>query len=212
MATLAIIDRPAEIIDIVTWKSWQASNHPAQLVDVRSATEFACGHLPGAINIPLEQIELRTSDLSDHAPVVLVCQAGTRARLAAELLQPSGKNLVILDGGTSAWINAGNPAVCCTASRWALERQVRLIAGLLVISGVALGFIVSPWFFGIAAFIGCGLTFAGATNICPMGELLARLPWNRIKTRAETRAHSSSSTDAAANKGVSCPCESQKQA
>ena len=211
MATPAII-HPTAIIDIDIWKAWQLARRPAQLIDVRSATEFACGHLPGAINIPLEQIELRTSDLSDQAPVVLVCQAGTRARLAAELLQHSGKNLVVLDGGTSAWIKAGNRPVCCTASRWALERQVRLVAGLLVITGVALGVTVSSWFFGIAGFIGCGLTFAGATNICPMGELLARLPWNRLKTRAETSAHSSSRTDAAANMGVSCACESQKQA
>jgi rhodanese-related sulfurtransferase len=207
MAAPAFIHRPA-VIDIETWKVWQSSSHPSQLIDVRSATEFACGHLPGAINIPLEQVELRTGDMSNHAPVVLVCQAGTRARLAAELLQHSGKNLVVLEGGTSAWINAGNPAVCSTASRWALERQVRLIAGLLVVVGVVLAVTVSPLFLILAAFIGCGLTFAGATNICPMGEMLARLPWNKIKSRAQR----SLSTDPAANPRVSCPCESQKNA
>ena len=205
MASTAIINGPPTI-DIATWKSWQASGRPAQLIDVRSATEFASGHLPGAVNIPLEQVEPRTADLAPNNPVVLVCQAGTRARLAAELLRPSGKNLVVLEGGTGDWIKAGNPAVRCTASRWALERQVRLIAGLLVIAGVALTLLVSPWFLILAAFIGCGLTFAGASNLCLMGEMLARLPWNRIKTGARP----SSDTATPATAALSCACDQQK--
>ena len=125
-------------IGIETWKDWQAAGRRAQLVDVRSASEFATAHLPGAINIPLEQIELRTSDLEANAPVVLVCQAGTRAHIASALLAASGRDLVVLEGGTGAWLNAGYPAVRSTRARWALERQVRLIAGLLVIVGVLL--------------------------------------------------------------------------
>ncbi len=221
MAAPAISHRTA-IIDIETWKAWQAAGTMAQLIDVRSATEFASGHLPGAINIPLEQVELRAADLATAVPIVLVCQAGTRAHLAAKLLETDHTNLVVLEGGTSAWINAGNPAVRCTASRWALERQVRLIAGLLVVVGVALGVIVSPWFLGLAAFIGCGLTFAAVSNLCLMGELLARCPWNRAQYRARTRDQArtqasgltcvqcSTNTDAALNPGVSCACESQK--
>ena len=209
MASTAIFDPPA-VIDIPTWKSWQASGRQAQLIDVRSATEFASGHIPGAINIPLEQVESRTADLSTSEPVVLVCQAGTRAQLAAELLRHTPANLIVLKGGTGAWMSAGNPTVRCTVSRWALERQVRLIAGLLVIAGVALGLTVSPWFLGLSAFIGCGLTFAGASNICPMGEMLARLPWNRIRSRACPQG--SSDTSAAAKMGVSCACDPQKNA
>lgn len=196
------------IIDSATWKAWQSAGRPAQLIDVRSATEFACGHLPGAVNIPLDQIELRTADLDPTRPLVLVCQGGTRARLAASLLQPEFPNLTVLDPGTAAWIRDGNPTVCCTVTRWALERQVRLIAGLLVLAGIALGVTVSPWFLALSAFIGCGLTFAGATNICPMGELLARMPHNRLRKRAQ----GSSGTDASPSGGLSCPCEQQKQA
>lgn len=196
------------IIGIDTWKAWQSAGQPAQLIDVRSATEFACGHLPGAVNIPLDQIELRTADLDSTRPIVLVCHAGTRARLAASLLQPDFPNLTVLVPGTAVWIRSGNPTVCCTVSRWALERQVRLIAGLLVLTGVALGITVSPWFLGLSAFIGSGLTFAGATNICPMGELLARLPYNRLRTRSQR----SSGTDASLARTLSCPCEQQKQA
>jgi rhodanese-related sulfurtransferase len=169
----------ARIINIETWKDWQASGRRAQLVDVRSATEFATAHLPGAVNIPLEQIESRTADLETNTPVVLVCQGGTRARLASELLAASGKDLVVLEGGTGAWLQAGNPAVRSTASRWALERQVRLAAGLLGFIGVVLAVTVSPWWLILPGFVGCGLIFAGCTGFCPMGEVLARLPWNR---------------------------------
>jgi len=169
----------ARTISIETWKDWQASGRRAQLVDVRSATEFATAHLPGAINIPLEQVELRTADLETSAPVVLVCQGGTRARLASALLAASGKELVVLEGGTGAWLQAGYPAVRSTAARWALERQVRLAAGLLGFTGVLLAVAVSPWWLLLPGFVGCGLVFAGCTGFCPMGEVLARLPWNR---------------------------------
>lgn len=193
----------AEVIDIDTWKEWQASGRRSQLVDVRSATEFAAGHLPQAINIPLEQIELRTADLSSSEPVVLVCKGGTRARMACELLAGSVANLTVLDGGTDAWIKAGNPVIRTTAARWALERQVRLIAGLLVAAGVGLGAVVSPWWLVVPALMGCGLTFAGLSGFCPMGEVLARLPWNRTR-RAPPAAPE-------APDAVFCACELPKR-
>ena len=169
----------ARTITIETWKDWQASGRHAQLVDVRSATEFATAHLPGAVNIPLEQIELRAADLETNSPVVLVCQGGTRARLAKDLLASSGKDLIVLEGGTGAWLQAGYPAVRSTAARWALERQVRFAAGLLGFIGVLLAVTVSSWWLLLPGSVGCGMIFAGCTGFCPMGEVLARLPWNR---------------------------------
>ena len=167
-----------EKIRIETWKQWQAEGRRVQLVDVRSVTEFATAHLPGAVNIPLEQIEVRLSDLDPKATLVLVCQAGIRSQMAQNQLAVSGNASLFIEGGTEAWLRAGYPVVRATASRWALERQVRLIAGLLVTAGVALGVLVSPWLLILPAFVGCGLVFAGATNFCAMGEILARLPWN----------------------------------
>jgi rhodanese-related sulfurtransferase len=167
------------VIDVRTLKDWQMSARPAQLVDVRSATEFATAHVPGAINIPLEQIERRTADLAENQPVVLICQSGTRARMARKLLTESGRDRVVLEGGTAAWLQAGYPAVHSTAARWALERQVRLAAGLLVVVGVLLAVAVSPWWLLLPGFVGCGLAFAGVSGFCPMGEVLARMPWNR---------------------------------
>jgi rhodanese-related sulfurtransferase len=171
-------------ISIETWKRWQAEGRRTQLVDVRSATEFVTSHLPGAVNIPLEQIEMRGADLDPKATLVLVCQAGNRSTMARKLLAAIGNHSQVLEGGTDAWLGAGYPVVRATASRWALERQVRLIAGLMVAAGVALGVFVSSWWLTLPAFVGCGLAFAGATNFCAMGEILARLPWNRPRQSA----------------------------
>ena len=147
-------------------------------IDVRSASEYASGHIPGAMNIPLQQIEKRVADLSADRPIALICQMGQRAHVAATLLQPCRTELLVVEGGTKAWRNAGPPLVSSVTARWSLERQVRLIAGLLVLSGSVLAALVSPYWLIVPAFIGCGLSFAGATDICPMGLLLARLPWN----------------------------------
>ena len=60
-----------------------------------------------------------------------------------------------------------------------LERQVRIGAGSLVLVGVLLGWLVNPAGYAISACVGCGLIFAGVTDWCGMGLLLAKMPWNR---------------------------------
>ena len=62
-----------------------------------------------------------------------------------------------------------------------LERQVRIAAGFLVLVGAALALVVHPYFVGLSAFVGAGLMFAGITDSCGMGMLLAKMPWNRIR-------------------------------
>ena len=157
----------------------QQVSRSAQLVDVRSASEFASGHIPGAVNIPMDQIEARLDDLRPGVPIVLICQTGKRARMTAGMLDPCRLQISVLDGGTSAWIQAGLPVVTCVKTRWSLERQVRLGAGLLVLAGALLALTVDlKWIF-LSAFAGGGLTFAGLTDICPMAEILEKMPWNR---------------------------------
>ena len=151
---------------------------PAQLIDVRSGSEFASGHIPGAVNIPMVQIEARLDDLRPRDPIILVCQTGKRARMTADLLEPCQRQISVLEGGTSAWIQAGLPVVTSVKTRWSLERQVRLGAGLLVLAGAALAFTVDANWLFLSAFVGLGLTFAGLTDICPMAEILAKMPWN----------------------------------
>jgi len=153
---------------------------PAQhgkLIDVRSAAEFAVGHIPGAINVPMEQVEMRMADIGG-GPLVLACEAGTRAAIVAGWLE--GRQPVsVLSGGTAAWRKLGFPVVACAPNRWTLERQVRLAAGLIVLVATLLAVLVSLKWVYLAMFVGAGLTFAGATNICGMAVVLARMPWNR---------------------------------
>lgn len=152
-----------------------------QLVDVRSATEFVVGHLPGAVNIPMDEIEVRLSDLSPHLPIVLVCQSGRRARMVAGLLEPCRKDVTVLEGGTDAWAKAGLPLVASRRTRWSLERQVRLAAGVLVLVGTLLAATIHRDWLVLTGFVGLGLTFAGLTDLCPMAVLLGAMPWNRTK-------------------------------
>lgn len=150
----------------------------AQVVDVRSGSEFASGHIPGGVNIPMDQIEARLDDLRPGVPIILVCQTGKRARVTATLLEPCQRQISVLEGGTSAWIQEGLPLVNGVKNRWSLERQVRLGAGLLVLVGAFLAFTVDVNWLFLSAFVGLGLTFAGLTDICPMAEILAKMPWN----------------------------------
>ncbi len=167
----------------------------SQLVDVRSAAEFASGHIPGAVNIPMDQIEGRVQDLNFNLPIVLICQAGQRARIVAGLLKPCSREISVLEGGTKAWMQSGLPVVASVSTRWSLERQVRLGAGLLALTGCILALTVHPLWVLLCGFIGLGLTFAGLTDICGMGILLGKMPWNRRSHCAigtERTAHSAS--------------------
>ena len=150
-----------------------------QLVDVRSGSEFAAGHVPTAVNIPLDQIEARLDDLNIELPITLICQTGTRARMTANLLESCQRQIAVLEGGTKAWIEAGLPVVASVKTRWSLERQVRVGAGALVLIATTLALAVNPLWVLLCGFVGIGLTFAGLTDICPMAMILGRLPWNR---------------------------------
>jgi hypothetical protein len=131
------------------------------------------------MNVPMEQVEARVADLDLNSQVVLVCKSGTRAKIARGLLEKKVPNLSVLEGGTDAWAKDGLPLVQCQETRWSLERQVRLGAGVLILSSLGLAFGVNMAWLGLTAFVGVGLTFAGATDICLMGLGLAKMPWNR---------------------------------
>jgi rhodanese-related sulfurtransferase len=158
-----------------------------QLVDVRSPGEYAAGHVACAANIPLEQLETRLPDLSTSAQVVLICESGQRATAAAGWLCDHN-DVLILERGTKGWREAGFPVVQTVSSQWSLERQVRFGAGLLVLTGTLLAVLVDSAWVYLAMFIGAGLTFAGLSGICPMGIILARLPWNSPKVEETTPA------------------------
>jgi len=98
--------------------------------------------------------------------------------MTAGLLEPCHRQIAVLDGGTKAWIDAGLPVVASVKTRWSLERQVRLGAGLLVLTGVILALTANPRWLFLCGFVGLGLTFAGLTDICAMGIILGKMPWN----------------------------------
>jgi rhodanese-related sulfurtransferase len=151
------------------------------LIDVRTPAEYRQTHARGSRNIPLDS--LGDSEIAAIAAtkkrIALICKSGSRARKAAELLESKGLSPIVVEGGTDAWHTAGLPVESSGQRVISLERQVRIGAGTMVVLGVVLGFAVHPGFFGLSAFVGCGLIFAGVTDWCGMGLLLARCPWNR---------------------------------
>ena len=87
-------------------------------------------------------------------------------------------NVVNVEGGTSAWHEAGLPVVE-GKKVISLERQVRIVAGSLVVIGAVVGQFVHPLGYGLSALIGAGLVYAGVTDTCGMGMMIAKMPWNR---------------------------------
>jgi rhodanese-related sulfurtransferase len=161
----------------------------ARLLDVRAASEFDNAHIRGAYNVPLDQ-------LHEHAPevraasgaVILICQSGQRAQRAEAVLRGVGMaNMRVLDGGMKAWIAAGLP-VRRIRARVSLERQVRIAAGAIVAAGSIAALTVSPLLAVVPLLVGSGLVFAGVTDTCAMGMLLARLPYNRAAVTCDTES------------------------
>ena len=148
------------------------------LLDVRSALEFESERIEGARLVPLDELEARVDEVPDGQDIMVVCRTGVRATIAAEALARAGRRARVLDGGMLAWKRAGLP-VRQGRKRLPVDRQVQLVAGTMVLAGVALGTLVSPWFLAISAFFGAGLTFAGATGTCGLALMLMKMPWNR---------------------------------
>jgi rhodanese-related sulfurtransferase len=153
----------------------------AQLIDVRAADEHARAHIPGAQLHPLEH--LVPGCLAGAPALIFYCRSGLRTSTQAERLTGAAAgSAYILDGGLEAWRRAGLPVREDRRQPLEIMRQVQLIAGSLVLLGVLLGLTLSPGFFGLSAFVGAGLMFAGASGWCGMAKLLAQMPWNRALT------------------------------
>lgn len=159
---------------------------PVTLLDVRTPVEFRELHAAGARNVPLDRLDPAAAmrDRAGAGPLYLICRGGSRGQQACEKFLAAGfDNVVNVEGGTLAWEAAGLPVVRGRKAM-SLERQVRIAAGTLVLLGVLLGWLVHPAGLGLAAFVGAGLVFAGVTDTCGMGLLLARMPWNRVPEAA----------------------------
>jgi rhodanese-related sulfurtransferase len=154
-------------------------NDRPRVIDVRTPGEFEAVHIAGSYNVPLELLQEHGAEFAEHLDdVILVCRSGQRAKTAEETLRPAGlSNVHILEGGVTAW-QANGFDVRRGTPKWDLERQVRLAAGSIVLTGV-LGSVAMPKLKWLSAAIGAGLATAAITNTCAMGMLLAKLPYNR---------------------------------
>jgi len=153
-----------------------------EVVDVRTPGEFEVAHIAGAHNLPLDQLERRVDEVRDLVTsgreVVLICRTDNRSRQAQARLQATGlPALPVVVGGMQTWQAEARPVVQ-ERLRWDLERQVRLVAGLLVLTSI-LASLVWPSARFVAGAVGAGLVIAAVTNTCTMALLLAQLPHNR---------------------------------
>ncbi len=155
----------------------------AKLIDIRDADEHARERISGAAHHPLARIE----QLAVHSgPMIFHCRTGTRTQNNADRLAAAGGDsfCYVLAGGIDSWRSSGRPTIIDKRQPLEIMRQVQLVAGGLVLLGVALGFLVSPFLFGVSAFVGAGLMMAGATGWCGMATLLRHLPWNHPASSA----------------------------
>jgi rhodanese-related sulfurtransferase len=159
---------PAQALELVS--------QGAKLIDIRGIDEFARARLPGAENRPLDAL----GTVAHDGPVVFHCRSGMRTAANADRLAGAAPGEVyIVEGGLEGWRKAGLPVEETKGAPLEIMRQVQIAAGTLILTGVILGFAVAPAWFGLSAFVGAGLTFAGLTGWCGMATLLGMMPWNR---------------------------------
>lgn len=164
----------------------RAEGRSIELIDVRTPVEFREIHVDFARNVPLTDLDPAKllNGRNPQEPIYLICRSGSRGKMACDKLIAAGfANVVNVEGGTQAWADAGLPVVRGKKAI-SLERQVRIAAGFLVLTGVLLAWFVDAAFVWLSGFIGAGLIFAGVTDTCGMGMLIARMPWNRVKSAA----------------------------
>ncbi|GAA1438963.1 MAG: rhodanese-like domain-containing protein [Nocardiopsis sp. BM-2018] len=180
---------PPKAIDAAAVRALIETNPDTLLVDVRTPAEYESSHIDGAINLPLGQVDRHLERITQDAggQMVLICQSGSRAEQCQGKLTKAGlEETVVMSGGMNAWTAAGAPVIR-GPERWALERQVRLVAGSIVLLSVIAGLWWPPavW---VAGFIGAGLTFAAITNTCAMGMALTKLPYNQPRNKVDVEA------------------------
>ncbi|HSP41270.1 MAG TPA: rhodanese-like domain-containing protein [Luteolibacter sp.] len=154
------------------------------LIDVRTPVEHEEMHIAGSRLMPLDQLDpaLAKAVTAGAESCVVICRSGKRAEQAVQKLRAAGcENLAILDGGVLAWESAGLPLEHSSHNRLPLMRQVQLIIGLLALTGSVLALTVNKNFALLPAFLGAGLTMAGATGWCGLAILLSKMPWNKVE-------------------------------
>ena len=162
----------------VSAKDLKENQAAYQIIDVRTEFEFGGERIADSINFPLDQLTSeKIQNLRDDKKLLLLCQSGARSKKAAEKLEGLNEEITCLEGGLNNWKSAGLDLL--VKKVMSLERQVRICAGALILTGIILmklGFNGAEY---LSAFVGAGLIFAGLTDTCGMGILLSKMPWNK---------------------------------
>ena len=110
LCSAAAASDPAPSISPSELHARQQQGTSPQILDVRTAEEYATGHVPGAVNIPHTDLADRLSEVDPKNDVVLYCMVGPRARLGEQILQRAGVSKILhLEGGMAAWMESGLP-------------------------------------------------------------------------------------------------------
>ena len=166
------------------------------ILDVRTEMEHGEKHLKlSHTHIPLDKFDpndfVTKYALDKKDNIYILCRSGKRACQAALSFDfDDCPNIYVIEGGILACEDVGYAIEGYTCGANAnlkrpisLERQVRIGAGILVATGAILGISVHSLFTVIPLFVGCGLIFAGITDLCGMALILTKAPWNKIKNK-----------------------------
>jgi len=154
----------------------------AVLIDIRERAEYLREHIPNACSLPLADITAgKTIEATERQPVIFHCQAGMRTAQNASVLLKAARPApgLLMTGGINAWKSVSLPTIKDKKQPLPVMRQVQIVAGTLVLSGVVLGYTIDSRLFLLSAFAGAGLLYAGVSGFCAMAGLLLKMPWNR---------------------------------
>ena len=99
----------ARQIDVAELKARLGEDPVLRVLDVRRPREYAAGHVPGAVSVPLDQLARGLKEQAPGGPVAIVCASGYRSSIAGSLLLGQGVEPINVVGGTNAWVAAGYP-------------------------------------------------------------------------------------------------------
>lgn len=150
------------------------------IIDIREPNEYAKEHIANSINVPLRELEKYDFSQHEGKAIIFHCKSGIRTRSAQSQLATIGiKDVYCLEGGIEQWKQCGMKTLLNKRAPIEIMRQVQIAAGILILLGIALSYLVTPLFIALSALVGFGLIFAGLTGICGMAKLLFYMPWNK---------------------------------
>jgi rhodanese-related sulfurtransferase len=156
------------------------------VIDVRTHGEYASGHIAGAHNIPLDHLDAAVTVLksaAERGDLVMVCASGARSAQACATRIAHNVPAATLTGGIIAWSRHGHDLHRPADARgvWPMGRQVRFVAGSLILAGLAVGQrrAAARW---LSVGVAGGLVCSAVSGSCAMARVLAELPLNQPRS------------------------------